>query len=82
MVSCTCIHLDQCMNIHCLNTDLVKKLEMLAASSCIVGPVGILILHLEPYDRAPVGTLQWNQDLEQSSEVSRHSLCIGSIVGT
>ena len=46
-----------------------------------IGPVGILILHLEPYDRASVDTLQWNQDLEQSSEVSRHGLCIGSIVG-
>ena len=70
------------MNMHSLNTDLVKKPEMFVASGCIIGPVGILILYLEPYDRAPVGTLQWNQDLEQSSEVSRHSLCIGSIVGT
>ena len=54
---------------------------MCLPSGGVVGPVGILILNLEPYDWSSIRALQGYQNLEESGEVLRHGLGVGSIVG-
>ena len=51
------------------SSDLVQEGEVCLPGYSIIGPVGILILHLEPYDGPTIGALQGNQDLKQSLEV-------------
>ena len=47
-----------------------------------IGPVGVLILHLEPNDGPAVGTLQRHQNLKQLPEVAGHGLGVGRVVGS
>ena len=78
-LTCTHTHAHSHTHTH-THTHLVQKLEVCLGTRT-VAPVGILILHLEPYYWPSVGTLERYQYTKQPLQVLRHGLGVGRVVG-